>query len=81
MKISADTCNRRTYPREDRVKLLKLAWDAVGSEFAGRHDQYEKFYAGAPFIVKQRFLWNFDFETPDRLINKALSGYDMTGHH
>ena len=47
----------------------------------GRHDQYEKFYAGAPFIVKQRFLWNFDFETPDRLINKALSGYDMTGRH
>ena len=68
-------------PAEDRVKLLKLAWDAVGSEFAGRHDQYEKFYAGAPFIVKQRFLWNFDFETPDRLINKALSGYDMTGRH
>ena len=68
-------------PAEDRVKLLKLAWDAVGSEFAGRHDQYEKFYAGAPFIVKQRFLWNFDFETPDRLIDKALSGYDMTGRH
>jgi len=68
-------------PAEDRVKLLKLAWDAVGSEFAGRHDQYEKFYAGAPFIVKQRFLWNFDFETPDRLIKKALSGYDMTGRH
>jgi len=64
---------------EDRVKLLKLAWDAVGSEFAGRHDQYEKFYAGAPFIVKQRFLWNFDFETPDRLIDKALGGYDMKG--
>ena len=66
-------------PAEERVKLLKLAWDAVGSEFAGRHDQYEKFYAGAPFIVKQRFLWNFDFETPDRLIDKALSGYDMKG--
>jgi 4-hydroxyphenylacetate 3-monooxygenase len=64
---------------EDRVKLLKLAWDAVGSEFAGRHDQYEKFYAGAPFIVKQRFLWNFDFEMPDRLIDKALGGYDMKG--
>ena len=30
------------------VKTLKLAWDAVGSEFAGRHDQYEKVYAGAP---------------------------------
>ena len=30
---------------EGRVKLMKLAWDAVGSEFAGRHTQYEMFYA------------------------------------
>lgn len=25
----------------DRMKFLKLAWDAVGSEFASRHTQYE----------------------------------------
>jgi 4-hydroxyphenylacetate 3-monooxygenase len=36
----------------DRVKLFKLVWDLVGSEFAGRHQQYEKFYAGASFIVR-----------------------------
>jgi 4-hydroxyphenylacetate 3-monooxygenase len=30
----------------DRHKLYKLAWDLVGSEFAGRHQLYEKFYAG-----------------------------------
>jgi len=30
----------------DRLKLYKLAWDLVGSEFAGRHQLYEKFYAG-----------------------------------
>ena len=39
---------------EDRIKLLKLAWDMVGSEFAGRHEQYEKFCAGAPFIEDTR---------------------------
>lgn len=33
----------------DRVKLFKLVWDFIGSEFAGRHQQYEMFYAGAPF--------------------------------
>jgi len=33
---------------EDRVKFLKLAWDAIGSEFGSRHTQYEMFYAGAP---------------------------------
>ena len=36
----------------DRLKLFKLAWDLVGSEFAGRHQQYEKFYAGASFIIR-----------------------------
>lgn len=36
----------------DRLKLFKLAWDLVGSEFAGRHQQYEKFFPGASFIVR-----------------------------
>jgi 4-hydroxyphenylacetate 3-monooxygenase len=35
-----------------RMKLHRLAWDLVGSEFAGRHLQYERFYAGAGFIVR-----------------------------
>lgn len=36
----------------ERVKLFKLAWDLVGSEFAGRHVQYERFYSGAAPVVK-----------------------------
>ena len=36
----------------DRMKVFKLAWDLVGSEFAGRHQQYEKFFPGASFIVR-----------------------------
>jgi 4-hydroxyphenylacetate 3-monooxygenase len=36
----------------DRMKLFRLAWELVGSEFAGRQQQYEKFYAGASFIVR-----------------------------
>ncbi|MGN6142021.1 MAG: 4-hydroxyphenylacetate 3-hydroxylase C-terminal domain-containing protein, partial [Mesorhizobium sp.] len=30
----------------DRVKLMKLLWDAIGSEFGGRHELYERNYAG-----------------------------------
>lgn len=30
----------------DRIKIMKLLWDAVGSEFAGRHELYERNYAG-----------------------------------
>ena len=35
---------------EERIKLYKLVWDAVGSEFAGRHEHYERFYHGAPYV-------------------------------
>lgn len=37
-----------------RLKLYKLAWDLVGSEFAGRHMLYEKFYAGNSIIVRNQ---------------------------
>ena len=36
----------------DRMKLYRLAWDLVGSEFAGRHQQYEKFYSGPGVVVR-----------------------------
>jgi 4-hydroxyphenylacetate 3-monooxygenase len=36
----------------ERVKLMKLLWDAVGTEFGGRHELYERNYAGAPETVR-----------------------------
>jgi len=35
------------YAALDRVKLLKLLWDAIGTEFGGRHELYERNYAGS----------------------------------
>lgn len=67
------------FPSVERVKLLKLVWDMVGSEFASRHHQYEMFYAGAPFLVKMRMFDNFDFRSADRLVTEALSGYGLEG--
>jgi 4-hydroxyphenylacetate 3-monooxygenase len=34
------------YDSVERVKLMKLMWDAMGSEFGGRHELYERNYAG-----------------------------------
>jgi 4-hydroxyphenylacetate 3-monooxygenase len=34
----------------ERLKFMKAAWDYLGSEFAGRHTQYERFYAGPQFV-------------------------------
>jgi 4-hydroxyphenylacetate 3-monooxygenase len=34
------------YDAVDRVKLMKLMWDAMGTEFGGRHELYERNYFG-----------------------------------
>jgi 4-hydroxyphenylacetate 3-monooxygenase len=62
-------------PAAERVKLFKLAWDAVGSEFAGRHHQYELFYAGAPFVVKGYAFRNYGFDGPLSEVDQFLAGY------
>ena len=38
----------------ERHKLYKLAWDITGTEFAGRHMLYEKFYAGSSIVVRNQ---------------------------
>ncbi|MGZ8434214.1 MAG: 4-hydroxyphenylacetate 3-hydroxylase family protein [Candidatus Binatia bacterium] len=61
----------------ERVKLLKLLWDAVGSEFASRHLQYEMFYAGEPPAIQLREFRNFDWAAAEELVDKCLASYDM----
>ena len=61
---------------EQRVKLMKLAWDAIGSEFGSRHAQYEMFYAGAPFVTKGHIFRHYDFDGAKQLVEAALAGYD-----
>jgi 4-hydroxyphenylacetate 3-monooxygenase len=67
------------YPSQERVKLLKLVWDLVGSEFASRHQKYEMFYAGAPFLVRARMSQVYDFDRATALVDRALAGYGLDG--
>lgn len=62
---------------EEKVKFYKLAWDAVGSEFASRHAQYEMFYAGASFVVKGHSFRSYDWAASGALLDKMLAGYDL----
>jgi 4-hydroxyphenylacetate 3-monooxygenase len=61
----------------DRVKLFKLAWDAVGSEFASRHQQYEMFYASAAFVTRGHAFRTCDWEGATGLVDDLLSRYDL----
>src|SRR5262252_8317423 len=62
----------------ERTKLYKLAWDLVGSEFAGRHQQYELFYAGARAqTTAVRAYRAFDFAAARAMVERCLAGYDL----
>lgn len=65
------------YSAEERVKLFKLAWDVIGSEFAGRHLQYEMFYAGAPFVAKGLAYRNYGFDEAKGRVEDFLASYGL----
>ncbi len=63
---------------EQKVKFLKAAWDAVGSEFGSRHLQYEMFYAGARFVTAGHSFRTVDWQAATGLLDDLLSSYALT---
>ena len=62
---------------EERVKFFKLAWDAIGSEFASRHTQYEMFYAGATFVTKGHSFRTYDWGAATGMVDTLMSSYSL----
>jgi 4-hydroxyphenylacetate 3-monooxygenase len=62
-----------TSDAKSRIKLMRLIWDFLGSEFGSRHQQYEKFYGGPSFAAKQNLYRNFDFKRAGTLVDRALN--------
>jgi 4-hydroxyphenylacetate 3-monooxygenase len=63
----------------ETYKLMRLAWDLVGSEFASRHIQYEMFYAGPRHVTRGRAGYFFRWDVIDKEAQRALAsigGYD-----
>jgi 4-hydroxyphenylacetate 3-monooxygenase len=76
---AADIERYVSWPRaggRERVKLLKLLWDALGSEFGSRHLQYEMFYAGEPAAIHAREFRTFDWAAAETLVDRCLASYD-----
>ncbi len=79
-ETAADVARYVRWPRaaaEERVKLLKLLWDATASEFGARHLQYEMFYAGEPGAICGREYRAFDWTAAERLVDACLASYDV----
>ena len=61
----------------ERWKLLKLAWDLIGSEFAGRHILYEKFYAGHSVIVRNQSFREAPWDDFHAIVDDAMAGIEV----
>jgi 4-hydroxyphenylacetate 3-monooxygenase len=64
---------------DEKVKVLKVAWDAVGTEFGSRHTQYEMFYAGARFVTTGHSFRTFDWAGGTAMIDHLMATYDQSG--
>lgn len=66
-----------------RVKLMKLLWDAVGSEFGGRHELYERNYAGNHENTRVELLFgqlaNGQVDDYKAFVDECLGEYDLDG--
>ena len=67
----------------DRIKLFKLIWDAVGSEFGGRHAWYEVNYSGNQEQMRidtVRFAGLRGISAAQQeLVDACLADYDLDG--
>jgi 4-hydroxyphenylacetate 3-monooxygenase len=71
------------YKAEDRVKLMKLLWDTLGTEFGGRHELYEINYAGSTEEIRRYCLFGAQASgAADRMkgfAEQCMAEYDLNG--
>jgi len=71
------------YEAVDRVKVMKLLWDAIGSEFGARHELYERNYGGNHEAIRIEILAAQDTmgltDTYRKLAEDCLAEYDLDG--
>ena len=68
---------------KERIKIMKLLWDAVGTEFGGRHELYERNYAGNHEDIRIQALTgarrNGTMDRMTALVNQCMAEYDEHG--
>ena len=68
---------------KERIKVMKLLWDAIGSEFGGRHGLYETNYAGNHEDIRIQALWHArgsgTLDSMIALADRCLADYDENG--
>jgi len=60
-----------------RYKFTKLAWDFLGSEFASRHTQYERFYGGPPFLNDMYSYWHAPWQDRRSTLDAIMADMEL----
>ncbi|WP_017728833.1 4-hydroxyphenylacetate 3-hydroxylase N-terminal domain-containing protein [Halalkalibacterium ligniniphilum] len=67
----------------EKIKVIKLLWDAIGTEYGGRHELYERNYAGNHEGIRLETLYAAQGAgKTDELIafaEQCMSDYDLNG--
>ncbi|KAI3492485.1 hypothetical protein L1887_42780 [Cichorium endivia] len=67
----------------ERIKILKLMWDAIGSEFGGRHELYEINYSGSQDEIRLQCLRQAqssgNMDKMMAMVDRCMSEYDQHG--
>jgi 4-hydroxyphenylacetate 3-monooxygenase len=68
---------------KERIKIMKLLWDAIGTEFGGRHELYEYNYAGNHEDIRIHALLNAKgsgaYDAMIALAEQCMADYDDNG--
>jgi 4-hydroxyphenylacetate 3-monooxygenase len=66
-----------------RIKLMKLLWDAIGTEFGARHELYEINYSGSHEEIRRYALFGAMAAGTDvrlkQFAEKCMAEYDVNG--
>jgi 4-hydroxyphenylacetate 3-monooxygenase len=68
---------------KERIKIMKLLWDAIGSEFGARHELYEMNYSGSHELIRifqlQQAQGNGALKAMEELAEQCMADYDEDG--
>ncbi|HEX4407850.1 MAG TPA: 4-hydroxyphenylacetate 3-hydroxylase N-terminal domain-containing protein [Xanthobacteraceae bacterium] len=68
---------------KERIKIMKLLWDAIGSEFGARHELYEMNYSGSHELIRmfqlQQAQSNGSLKAMEALAEQCMADYDENG--
>ena len=68
---------------KERIKIMKLLWDAIGTEFGARHELYEMNYSGSHELIRvfqlQQAQVNGTLKQMEALVEQCMADYDEDG--